>query len=271
MNNFYRTILINIHRIAYYIAKTRIWMRHPERHDLRQRYQVARKMVDSMNKSAGYRTIAVGLEKLPREGGYMMYPNHQGKYDVPGIISAHEAPLSFVMDMDRAHMVLVAEYMMLVDGKELDLRNIRQNITVFKEMAEEIKNQGRKFILFPEGGYEENNQNVVGTFKPGSFKVAQMARCPIVPIALVDSYKVYNSPHKGPVTTYAYFLDPIYYEEYKDMKTPEIAQKVENRIREKIREHFANQALTGSEVEYDHSLTDSGSDIDYDQPLDCKG
>ena len=193
-----------------------------------------------MNRSAGYLTVAEGADKLPREGGYMLYPNHQGKYDVPGIISAHDKPLSFVMDRNRAGIALVAEYMMLVDGKELDLHNIRQNITVFKEMVEEIKNRGRKFILFPEGGYRENNQNVVGKFKPGSFKVAQMARCPIVPVALVDSYMVYNSPHKGPVTTYCYFLDPIYYEEYKDMKTPEIARMVENRIREKIREHFAS-------------------------------
>ena len=240
MNNFYRTILINLHRIAYYIAKTRIWMRHPERHPLEQRYGVARQMVSSMNRSAGYLTVAEGAEKLPKEGGYMLYPNHQGKYDVLGIISAHDKPISFVMDRKRAHMVLVSEYMMLVEGKELDLRNIRQNISVFKEMAEEIKDRDRKFILFPEGGYRENNQNVVGKFKPGSFKVAQMARCPIVPVALVDSYMVYNSPHKGPVITYVYYLDPIYYEEYKGMKTPEIAQIVEDRIREKIREHFAS-------------------------------
>jgi 1-acyl-sn-glycerol-3-phosphate acyltransferase len=58
-------------------------------------------------------------------------------------------------------------------------------------------------------------------------------------VALADSYKVYNSPHKGPVTTYVYFLDPISYEEYKGMRSQEIAGLVENRIKDKIKEHIA--------------------------------
>ena len=65
-----------------------------------------------------------------------------------------------------------------------------------------------------------------------------MTKAPIVPVALVDSYKVYNSPHKGPVTTYVYYLDPILYDEYKDKKTVEIAKIVEDRIKEKIAEHL---------------------------------
>ncbi len=237
MTNFHHTILINLHRIIYYIVKTRLWMRHPECHDLTQRYGVAREMVTKMNKSSGYLTIAEGKENLPKEGGYMMYPNHQGKYDVLGIISAHDKPCSFVMDRKRAHMALVAEFMMLVDGKELEIGNVRQNITIFREMAEEIITRDRKFILFPEGGYKENNRNIIERFKPGSFKAAMMAKCPIVPVALVDSYKVYNSPHKGPVTTYLYFLEPLYYDDYKGMRTPEIAALVEERIREKVQEH----------------------------------
>ncbi len=238
MNNFYHTILINIHRIVYYIVKTRIWMMHPERHSLRQRYGIARQMVSKMNRSAGYLTLVDGLDKLPRSGGYMFYPNHQGKYDVPGIISTLEDPVSFVMDDDKAKMTLVSEFLMLVDGKSLNLHDIRQNIRLFREMADEIVTKDRRFILFPEGGYKENNRNIVEKFKPGSFKVAQMAKCPIVPVALVDSYKVYNSPHRGPVTTYVYYLDPIYYDEYKGMKTPEIAAMVENRIKDRIRQHL---------------------------------
>ncbi len=220
-------------------------MRHPERHSLKQRYGVARQMVTKMNRSAGYLTLVEGLDKLPRDTGYMIYPNHQGKYDVPGIISTLEEPVSFVMDDDKAKMMLVSEFLMLVDGKSLNLRDIRQNIRLFKEMAEEIRTQKRRFILFPEGGYRENNRNIVEKFKPGSFKVAQMAKCPIVPAALVDSYKVYNSPHRGPVTTYVYYLDPIYYDEYKGMKTPEIAAMVENRIKDRIRQHMEEKRGTG--------------------------
>ena len=81
---------------------------------------------------------------------------------------------------------------------------------------------------------------MVEDFKPGSFKLAQMAKCPIVPVALMDSYKVFNSDHVGPVTTYAYYMEPIPYEDFKSMKTKDIAKQVENQIREKIKEHLGS-------------------------------
>ncbi len=236
MNNFYHTILINIHRIVYYVLKARIWMRHLDKHSEKECYALANEMITLMNESSGYKTIACGTEKLPKEGGYMLYPNHQGKYDVLGIFNSHKEPCSFVMDEKRSHLILVAEFLGLVRGKVLKQDDPRQTITVFKEMAEELKN-GRKYILFPEGGYKENNRNIVESFKPGSFKLAQMSHVPIVPVALVDSYRVYNSDYRGPVTTYVYYLDPIYYEEYKGLKTREIAQIVEDRIKEAIKEH----------------------------------
>ncbi len=238
MTNYYRAILINLHRIIYYVVKGRIWMRHMERHSQEECYGVCCEMISKMNKSMGCVTISEGQDKLPKEGGYVLYPNHQGKYDVPGIFCTHKEPCSFVMDEKKSHIMLVNEFLGLVEGKRLKMDDLRQTLRIFQEMAEEIRDKGKKYILFPEGGYKENNQNVVETFKAGSFKLAQMAKAPIVPVALVDSYKVYNSPHKGPVTTYVYYLDPIYYDEYKGMKTQEIAVMVESRIVAKIDEHL---------------------------------
>lgn len=237
MRNYFHTILINIHRIIYYVIKARLWTRNMDSHTDEERYGMACEMVYYMNKSSGYSTIGEGMDKLPKEGGYMLYPNHQGKYDVLGIVATHQKPVSFVMDEKRSHIILVAEFLKLVRGKTIPLDSPRETIGVFKEMAKELK-EGRKFILFPEGGYKENNRNIVEQFKPGSFKLAKMAEVPIVPVALVDSYKVYNSDHYGPVTTYTYYLDPIYYDEYKDMNTREIAALVEGRIKDKIAEHL---------------------------------
>ena len=81
-------------------------------------------------------------------------------------------------------------------------------------------------------------------FKAGSFKIALKSKAPIVPIALIDSYKVFNSFHIGPITTYVHYLKPITYDEYRDMKTPEIAALVKERIEEKIREVFPESVLT---------------------------
>ncbi len=211
-----------------------------ERHSEEERYALANEMVSKMNNSSGYKTIANGLENLPKEGGYLLYPNHQGKYDVLGIFITHKKPCAFVMDEKKSHIILVAEFLGLVRGKAIIMNDLRQTLSVFKQIASEITTEGRKYIIFPEGGYKENNKNKMETFKPGSFKLAQMSKAPIVPVALVDSYKVYNSPHKGPVTTYVYYLEPIYYDEYKGMKTIEIARMVQDRIQHKLDEHLAS-------------------------------
>ena len=131
--------------------------------------------------------------------------------------------------------MLVREFIDLVQGKRLEIDNPRQGITIINEVAKEIAN-GKRYILFPEGGYRFNNKNKLGTFKAGSFKIALKSKQPIVPVALIDSYKVFNSFHCGPITTYVYYLDPIYYDEYKNMKTHEIAALVKQRIEEKVNE-----------------------------------
>ena len=76
---------------------------------------------------------------------------------------------------------------------------------------------GKRYVLFPEGGYKFNNKNKVQDFKAGSFKIALKSHVPIIPIALIDSYKVFNSFHFGPVTTQVHYLKPIEYDEYKDV------------------------------------------------------
>ena len=89
---------------------------------------------------------------------------------------------------------------------------------------------------FPEGGYEFNNKNHVCDFKAGSFKIALKTKAPIVPVALIDSYKVFNSFCLGPVTTQVHYLKPILYDEYGGLKTHEIADLVKVRIQEKLDE-----------------------------------
>lgn len=162
-----------------------------------------------------------------------MYPNHQGKYDALGIISTHSKPCSFVMDKVKSKMVLVNEIVDLVQAKRLDRRDVRQAITVLNEVAEEVK-AGRKFIIFPEGEYVFNNKNKMMPFKAGCFKCALKSKVPIVPVALIDSYKVFNSYTLGRVTTQVHYLKPLFYEEYRNLKTIEIAKIVQARIREVI-------------------------------------
>lgn len=240
MFKLFYVIFMNLFRAPYMISKMRAYADHPEKYSEEQRYHLVRHAIYLMKKTGKIKTEAYGTENLPQDGGYVMIPNHQGKYDVLGIMSTHEKPCSFVMDKKKSHTILVREFIDLVQGYRLEIDNPRQGIKIINQVAEDVA-AGKRFIIFPEGGYSFNNRNQVYNFKPGSFKIAVKAKCPIVPIVLIDSYKVFNSWHIGPIMTYVYYLTPITYEEYKGMKTPEIAKLVSTRIKEKIDEVMAQK------------------------------
>lgn len=235
MLRLFWVILLNVRRGPYMVPKMRKMAKHPERYSELDRYSFMKKAVKYMKDSGKIFTEVYGTENLPKEGGYVMFPNHQGKYDALGIIYAHEKPCTFVMDKAKSNSFLVKEIVDLLDGKRLELDNVRQSFGVINTITKEVM-AGRRYILFSEGGYD-HNRNKVQQFKPGSFKSAVRAKAPIVPVALIDSYKPFNSFGLGKVVTKVIFISPLYYDDYKDMKTPEIAQIVRQNIIDAMKEH----------------------------------
>jgi 1-acyl-sn-glycerol-3-phosphate acyltransferase len=210
------------------VALAEHMMRHLDQYSVEERYAVDVKVIEILKRSIGVKTQVFGRENLPGEGGYVMFPNHQGKYDALSIMYGHPLPCSVVMDEKKSHVPLVKQFVDMVDGKRLKKDDVKQAMRVIYEMAEEVKN-GKKYIIFPSGGYEHGG-NAVMPFKAGSFKAAIRAQAPIVPVAIIDSYKVFEENTVGRVKTQVHFLPPLYYEDYRDMKTVEIAQLVERQI-----------------------------------------
>lgn len=110
----------------------------------------------------------------------------------------------------------------------MDREDIRQSMTVIQKVTEELK-KGRNYLIFPEGTRSRNGNKML-EFHGGSFKCAIKAKCPIVPIALVNCFKVLDEKGCKPVKVAIHYLEPISYEEYKGMKTVEVAAMVKERI-----------------------------------------
>lgn len=218
--------------ILYYVPKMSYYARHPEDHDEEICYRLARKVVQRFKKRGRISTVSTGTENLPQEGGYIMYANHQGKYDALGIIGEHQKPCTFVMDAKRSKLFIADQFCSLLRAKRLEKGNIRQQVEIINEVATEIE-AGRRYILFPEGGYDHNH-NTLNEFMPGSFKIAKKAGCPIVPVVLYDSYKPFEGRSLRSVVTQLAFLEPIPYEDYESLSTSEIRDMVVNIIQQKM-------------------------------------
>lgn len=67
-------------------------------------------------------------------------------------------------------------------------------------------------------------------------------------MALIDSFKPFDTHSVEKTVVQVYFLPPLYYEDYKDMKSVEIAALVQSRVSEKINDILLSQGrqISGS-------------------------
>ena len=103
-------------------------------------------------------------------------------------------------------------------------------------VSNDLINKGdKKWIIFPEGTRNKDPLNNLHPFHHGSFKAAVKANVPIVPVAIYGTQRIFKlKPQYKKYPIHIQYLKPLMPEEYKDMKTPEIAKMVEERIEQAI-------------------------------------
>ena len=191
-------------------------------------------LFDIIKKRGKITLISEGQEKLPQEGGYILYCNHQGKFDAQCVLDTHAKPCTYVIGSKTKGQPLVTEFTAMLNAKWIDHKNVREQVGIFSQVTAEIK-EGRRYLIFPEGGYDDNHNNLI-EFKSGCFTPAVRTGCPIIPVCLYDAWKIFGRNSLKKVTAYVYYLDPIYYDEYKDLRKSEIAELVKSRINAKLEE-----------------------------------
>lgn len=233
-------VLRNLIFVPYGWFKLCYYARHVEKYTEEERYAML-KYIDRRANWGGRITIdAHGVENIPEKDGFVFYPNHQGLYDVLAIMEPCPRPFSVVMKKEVANVPFLKQVFACMKAIALDREDVRQAMRVMLEVAEEVK-KGRAYLIFPEGT-RSNMGNRLLDFKGGSFKCAMKAKCPIVPVALIDSYKSFDTNSIEKLTVQVHYLKPLMYEEYKDMKSTEIAALVKKRIEDTI-EQYENVKL----------------------------
>ena len=235
MLRFYLVIILSIGAILYFVPKMAYYAKHPEKYSEQDCYNLAREVIRRVKKTGKITTEFYGVENLPKtEKGYILVANHQGKSDALVILSGHDRPCSVLMDKKRSYLPIAKQFVDLLKGQRLDRKSSRNQIAVLENIAEEV-GEGRVYLVFPEGGYRKHQDNTTNEFKNGVFLCAIKAKCPIVPVALIDSYKPFGRGGFKPVTTKTVFLPPIPYEDFENMKASELSNMVKNIIDSEIK------------------------------------
>ena len=233
-------ILRNLYYVPYAWLKVSWYAAHMEKYSEEERYALLKEIDNRAIRSGNISIEAHGQENLPEKDGFVLYPNHQGMFDVLAIMYGCPRRISVIVKKELKKIPVLGKIFRLMNAFYIDRQDIKQSMKVILDVIREVKS-GHNYIIFAEGTRSRNG-NRLQEFKGGSFKASTKTRSPIVPVALIDSYKAFDTGSVKQQTVSLYFLPPLYYEEYQEMTTQDIAAEVKKRIEQAIEEHSCSAA-----------------------------
>ncbi len=234
MNRIVTMVLKNLPKVPGAWMKLCRYARHPENYSELEKWQHIQYILRLAITGGNIDLKVTGLENIPPENGFMMYCNHQGMFDVLAIAATCKNPLGAVLKKELYDIPFLHQIAVCTKSFPMDREDVRQSLTVIQNVTEEVKN-GRSYLIFPEGTRSKKGNEML-EFHGGSFRCATKSKCPIIPLALVDCFKVLDQKGSAPVKVQLHYLKPIPYEEYAGMKPAEVAVLVKSRIQEKLDE-----------------------------------
>lgn len=166
-------------KVPYWFYRICRYGRMDDDHTEKERYDYLRKIVKKVNVSGRVEVKGYGIENLPEEDGFVLFPNHQGLFDMLALIDTCSHPLSVVIKKEAANIILVKQVLALLRGLAMDRSDIRGSMQIIQQITKEVK-EGRNYVIFAEGTRSRQGNELL-PFKGGSFKKRCECRMPDYP------------------------------------------------------------------------------------------
>lgn len=149
-----------------------------------------------------------GGANVPRSGGVLLCPNHLSDADPPAVAVALPRNAFYMAKQELFAVPVLGPLMKLfrafpVKRDSADRAALRR--------AEELLKAGEAVVIFPEGG--GNAEGTLQPLHPGAMLVALRARVPVIPVALVNTNKVWTygnlTPRRAGVPVSVTFGEPL--------------------------------------------------------------
>ena len=130
-----------------------------------------------------------GRENIDKKQSYVIVANHQSGYDIFLLYGWLKIDFKWIMKKELRHAPGIGYASHKVGHIFLDRSSPRAAMQSIEEAKRKLQN-GTSVVIFPEGTRSGSNQ--MRNFKKGAFKIAFELGLPILPVSIVDTYKVYN-------------------------------------------------------------------------------
>ncbi len=157
---------------------------------------------------AGTKYTVYGLDKVPTDEPVLYITNHRSFFDI--VLSYAYVPTltTYVSKASIKKFPCIAQWMHFLSCMFLERDDIKSGMQMIKDSVSLIK-RGISVYISPEG--TRNPTDTLLPFKEGSFKIATITNCKIIPVCYTNTENIFEThfPWIRKTTVTIEFGDPV--------------------------------------------------------------
>jgi len=198
-------------------------------------YQVERTGSRILLWVGGIKVDISGVENIPSQGNPVFVSNHQSGVDMYVYLAYLPKEVRVVIMHQVYSLPILSNFLKRGGQVMVDMRDPKQTFLSTQRILRQLRG-GESFFIFPEGTRSPDGRLL--EFKEGAAMLVLGAQKPIVPIAIIDTYKVMQRDdlyglRVRPGRVRVMIGKPITFTEYPDV-TIENARSINARLKEAI-------------------------------------
>ena len=139
---------------------------------------------------SGVQVTVLGEENVPKDIPVLYIGNHRSYFDILLTYTRVPRPTGYVAKVQMKKIPLLNIWMKNLHCLFLDRENLKEGMKTILTAVESVKS-GISICIFPEGTRNKENDTFL-PFHQGSFKIAEKAKCPIIPIAINNAADIFE-------------------------------------------------------------------------------
>ena len=139
---------------------------------------------------SGVKVTVIGEENIPKDKAVLYVGNHHSIFDVVVTYVRVKGLTGYVSKKEVEKIPLLRTWMRYLNCIFLDRKDIKAGAKMILDAIQKIKS-GISIFIFPEGT-RSKNENETLPFHDGSFKIATKSDCPIVPVVLTNTNRIFE-------------------------------------------------------------------------------
>lgn len=139
---------------------------------------------------SGTKVIVKGEENVPQDTAVLYVGNHRSYFDIILTYVRVPRPTGYVAKLEMLRYPLLNVWMYFLHCLFLDRQDIKKGLKTILKGVEKAKS-GISICIFPEGTRNGTDQDFL-PFHEGSFKIAEKADVPILPITMAGTNAIFE-------------------------------------------------------------------------------